>query len=202
MHQSSIIHNSYSKVTHPLILDFRYDVVQFVYKIMNETFHNIFANFTTFSYFRFGVDRVVQCISFFWVIKIAMVLEKECCIFAPGLSRYPRQPHTTETVRNKWEKKPIFTNYDWIGCASYLVYPKGPPGFLFHTFSMALYHKWDVKNDFAYVLQFFSIISDGLGGVTYIRPLLISWFRAIAPIVRSIMEFLTLYTNSDFWNYA
>ena len=30
---------------------------------------------------------------------------------------------------------------------------------------MALYHIWDVKNDFAYVLQFFSFISDGLGGV-------------------------------------
>ena len=30
---------------------------------------------------------------------------------------------------------------------------------------MALYHKWDVKNDFPYVLQFFSLISDGLGGV-------------------------------------
>ena len=30
---------------------------------------------------------------------------------------------------------------------------------------MALYHKWDVKNGFAYVLQFFSLISDGLGGV-------------------------------------
>ena len=25
---------------------------------------------------------------------------------------------------------------------------------------MALYHKWDVKNYFAYVLQFFSLISD------------------------------------------
>ena len=34
-----------------------------------------------------------------------------------------------------------------------------------HTFSMASYHKWDVKNGFAFVLQFFSIISDGLGGV-------------------------------------
>ena len=34
-----------------------------------------------------------------------------------------------------------------------------------HTFSMALYHKWDVKNSFAYVLQFFLLISDGLGGV-------------------------------------
>ena len=31
---------------------------------------------------------------------------------------------------------------------------------------MASYHKWDVKNDFAYVLQFFSLISDDLGGVT------------------------------------
>ena len=31
---------------------------------------------------------------------------------------------------------------------------------------MALCHKWDVKNDFAYVLQFFSLISDGLGGVS------------------------------------
>ena len=30
---------------------------------------------------------------------------------------------------------------------------------------MALYHKWDVKNDFAYELQFFSLISDSLGSV-------------------------------------
>ena len=30
---------------------------------------------------------------------------------------------------------------------------------------MALYHKWDVKNVFAYVLQFFSLIFDCLGGV-------------------------------------
>ena len=32
---------------------------------------------------------------------------------------------------------------------------------------MALDHKWDVKNDFAYVLQFFSLISDSLGSVRY-----------------------------------
>ena len=32
-------------------------------------------------------------------------------------------------------------------------------------FIMASYHKWDVKNGFAYVLQFFSLICDGLGGV-------------------------------------
>ena len=30
---------------------------------------------------------------------------------------------------------------------------------------MALFYKWDVKNDFTYVLTFFSLISDGLGGV-------------------------------------
>ena len=30
---------------------------------------------------------------------------------------------------------------------------------------MALYHKWDFKNGFPYVLQFFSLISDSLGGV-------------------------------------
>jgi hypothetical protein len=28
---------------------------------------------------------------------------------------------------------------------------------------MDLYHKWDVKNGFAFVLQSFSFISDGLG---------------------------------------
>jgi hypothetical protein len=33
------------------------------------------------------------------------------------------------------------------------------------AFSMALYHIWDVKNGIAYVLQFFSLISDGQGGV-------------------------------------
>ena len=30
---------------------------------------------------------------------------------------------------------------------------------------MALYYKWDVKNDFAYVFLLFSLISDGLGSV-------------------------------------
>ena len=32
---------------------------------------------------------------------------------------------------------------------------------------MALCYKWDAKNDFAYVLQFFSLISDGLGSVQW-----------------------------------
>ena len=35
---------------------------------------------------------------------------------------------------------------------------------------MALYHKWDVKNGFAYVVQFLSLISDGLGGVRCLFP--------------------------------
>ena len=48
---------------------------------------------------------------------------------------------------------------------SWYVDPKGLPGFFFHTFSMALYHKSDVKKDDAYVLQFFSFISDSLGSV-------------------------------------
>ena len=48
---------------------------------------------------------------------------------------------------------------------SLLVDPKVSHDFFFHTFSMALYHKWDVKNGFVYVLKFFSLISDGLGGV-------------------------------------
>ena len=30
---------------------------------------------------------------------------------------------------------------------------------------MALYRKWDVKNDSTYVLQFFSLIFDSLGSV-------------------------------------
>ena len=56
--------------------------------------------------------------------------------------------HTKQTVRNK--------------------HGKGSHNFL-HTFSMALYHKWDVKNGFAYVLQFFSLIFDSLGGVVQLR---------------------------------
>ena len=41
---------------------------------------------------------------------------------------------------------------------------KGSQDFL-HTFSMVLYYKWNIKNSFACGLQFFSLISDGLGGV-------------------------------------
>ena len=50
---------------------------------------------------------------------------------------------------------------------------KGSQDFV-HTFSMALYHKWDVKNSFAFVLQLFSLISDSEGGVrieTFVQKL-------------------------------
>ena len=53
------------------------------------------------------------------------------------------------------------THYGRIGCASQLVDSKWLPRFFFHTFSMALYHKWNVKNAFAYVLQ----ITGSLGSV-------------------------------------
>ena len=39
---------------------------------------------------------------------------------------------------------------------------------------MALCHRWYVKNGFAYVLKFFSLISDGLGGVSNILYFIIS----------------------------
>ena len=59
---------------------------------------------------------------------------------------------------------------------------------------MALYHKWDVKNDFAYVLQFFSLISDSLGSVKLVQILndylLILLFTAILVLHR--MEQLVL----------
>ena len=41
---------------------------------------------------------------------------------------------------------------------------------------MALCHKWDVKNDFAYVLQFFLLSSDSLGSVNRVSLLVpCSW---------------------------
>jgi hypothetical protein len=33
---------------------------------------------------------------------------------------------------------------------------------------MAFYHKWDVKTGFTFSLQFFMLISDGLGGVIFV----------------------------------
>ena len=51
------------------------------------------------------------------------------------------------------------------------------PRIFFHTFSMALYHKWDVKNDFAYLLQFFSLISDSLGSVKLYNRLSLRYYH-------------------------
>ena len=39
------------------------------------------------------------------------------------------------------------------------------PKIFFHTFRMALYHKWGVKTGFTFALQFFILISDILAGV-------------------------------------
>ena len=45
----------------------------------------------------------------------------------------------------------------------------------FHTFSMALYYKWDVKIDFAYVLQFLLLVSDSLGSLHGINCIKTRW---------------------------
>jgi hypothetical protein len=34
---------------------------------------------------------------------------------------------------------------------------------------MALYHKWGVKTDSTFAIQFFMLISDGLGGVYWLE---------------------------------
>ena len=47
---------------------------------------------------------------------------------------------------------------------------------------MALYHKWDVNNGFAYLLTFFSLISDGLGGVIGMMPMVMV-LLAMEPLV-------------------
>ena len=60
------------------------------------------------------------------------------------------------------------------------------PRIFFHTFSMALYQKWDVKNDFAYVLQFFSLISDSLGSVSSKPQSVEQWIWALPPACTSL----------------
>ena len=44
---------------------------------------------------------------------------------------------------------------------------------------MALYDKWDVKNDFAYVLHFFSLISAGLDSVKQFGFIFVQYFHCI-----------------------
>ena len=87
--------------------------------------------------------------------------------------------------------QPNSTNYGCIGCASSLVDPKDSQDLL-HTFSTSLYHKWDVKNGFTYVLTFFSLISDGLGGVlrkTFTSKSPVIFFRTLNRVT-SLFAFL------------
>ena len=72
-------------------------------------------------------------------------------------------PHSSCTTLTTYQKWPLICKP--LVCADFRLHPHASrmenllPEF-FHTFSMALYHKWNVKNYFAYVLQFFSLISE------------------------------------------
>ena len=82
-----------------------------------------------------------------------------------------------ESMKKSWELFRIYTSYEisqsspisqimaGLDVSVLFWILKGSQDF-FHSFSMALYHKRDDKNDFAYVLQFFSLISDSLGSVS------------------------------------
>ena len=59
-----------------------------------------------------------------------------------------------------------------------------------------MYHKWDVKNDFAFLLQFFSIISDNLGGVYWYAKK----YSFICHSVRKPVK-QKLWTSTDFSFY-
>ena len=60
---------------------------------------------------------------------------------------------------------------------------------------MALYHKWDIKNAFAYVLQFFSLIFDNLGGVQRVAMVFYCLIiRMILYIVDKTIRFVPLMT--------
>ena len=88
----------------------------------------------------------------------------------------------------------------WIGCASKLVDHKGSKDFPY-TFSMALYHKWDVKNGFVYVLQFFSLISDGLDCVQcpfYIGTLILLFSKFSLSPYYCIIDTLGMYIFMSF----
>ena len=61
--------------------------------------------------------------------------------------------------------QPNFTNYGQLAVLFSWYILKGSQD-CFHTLSMDSYHKWDTKNGFAVMLQFFSLISDVLGGVS------------------------------------
>ena len=124
-----------------------------------------------------------------------------------GVPKY-RSPATLESTwayRNLWS---------WAGLAVLVSWyiQKGSQDFL-HTFSMALYHKWDVKNGFAYgptyVLQFFTLISDCLGGAT--NPIGLSRFffspfqirlRLILSMLYSCVTTIWLYWSNSHRNMS
>ena len=62
----------------------------------------------------------------------------------------------------------------------------------------ALYHRWDVKNRFAYVLQFFFLISDGLGGVSVlVRVLTQVKVKVCAAFINALKVFCKKYIFSN-----
>ena len=63
---------------------------------------------------------------------------------------------------------------------------------------MALYHKWNVKNDFAYVFTFFSLISDSLGSVEHSQNISIQESNHTYAILKHIGHFchVPLYSGN------
>ena len=61
---------------------------------------------------------------------------------------------------------------------------------------MALYHKWGVKTGFTFALQFFMLISDGLGCVRDI----LGWGRGLSffPSVSQKVDMYTFYLSSEY----
>ena len=58
---------------------------------------------------------------------------------------------------------------------------------------MALYHKWDVKNDFPYVFQFFSLISEVLGGVSDMSLLILLVHHNISEVKLQLTKIFSSY---------
>ena len=76
--------------------------------------------------------------------------------------------------------------WNWARLAV-LVYPKSSQGFL-HTFSMALYHKWDVKKCLCLCTSILSLIFGGLRGVHNHRALSSIWKKIWGPNVLLLLN--------------
>ena len=72
------------------------------------------------------------------------------------------------------------------GLAVLVSYSKRLPGFSLYI-QDGFIHKWDVKNDFTFVLHFFSLISDCLGGVIFVQILdnYMSFFPKTIQMIRN-----------------